>query len=46
MGVWDILGQLHIETKKCATFAGNASPFYNEKQFITKVKIIFKHKYI
>ena len=41
MSVWDILGQ-----KKCATFAGNASPFYNEKQFITKVKIIFKHKYI
>ena len=26
MKVWDILGQ-----KKCATFTGNASPFYNEK---------------
>ena len=41
MKVWDILGQ-----KKCATFTGNASPFYNEKQFITKVKIIFKRNFI
>ena len=36
--------RIFLGKKKCATFTGNASPFYNENQlFNTNVKILFKH---